>query len=315
MNKKYALASVKVPDDEPADAFPGTFDVILSTPEMDRDGEVIEAKAFEPLPDHITFDVDHGMSTETTVGSGAPRYEDGVLKVAGSWSSLPRAQAVRTLVKEGHIRTTSVAYMGAQIEQKDGVPHTTKAELLNGAFVAIPSNRGARVLSAKDYREALDESGPVLPADGQIVKAVARMVESVSALARTSTKAPGLSANELRELIAGAVEKTHGGGRSWVWLRDYGDDWVVFSKEGDGATGLYRQGYKVDGSVVSLDGETESVYARTSYEPVTPTDSTDNAPKSAAALAATSSASVVTRALAAGEVALALYDYERGTTE
>lgn len=149
-SKMFALGEVKAVED--ADGDPnGEFDVILSAPTLDRDGEVIDAKVFDPLPDHITFDIDHGMSTATTVGSGVPFYDGDVLRVKGTYSSIPRAQEVRTLVREGHIRTTSVAFMGAVREEKDGVPHVVKAELLNGAFVPIPSNREARVLSAKSF--------------------------------------------------------------------------------------------------------------------------------------------------------------------
>jgi prohead serine protease len=309
VNKRYALASVKVPDDDSADVFPGTFHVILSTPELDRDGEAIESKAFDPLPDHITFDVDHGMTTETTVGSGTPTYEDdGLLHVRGTWSSLQRAQDVRTLVREKHIRTTSVAYMFAQYEQKDGVPTVTKAELLNGAFVAIPSNRGAVVLSAKAYRAALDDAGPVLAPEGNDV--ILRRLGELAAQLRTpaavraSTKVPGMSANDLSQALSATVEDVHGGDRRYTWVRDYGDDWVVFSVDGMEPTGMFRQAFSVSDAIVSLDGDTEEVRSRTIYEPV-PTDSTDNAPKSAAS-AATSSASVVARALALGESALAL---------
>lgn len=157
--KMYALGEVKAVEDT-EDNPNGGFDVILSTPTLDRDGEVIDAKVFEPLPDHITFDIDHGMSTATTVGSGTPFYDGDVLRVKGTYSSIPRAQEVRTLVREGHIRTTSVAFMGAVREEKDGVPHIVKAELLNGAFVPIPSNRESVVLSAKSYEEKADSAPP-----------------------------------------------------------------------------------------------------------------------------------------------------------
>lgn len=160
--KMFALGEVKAVED--ADGDPnGEFDVILSAPTLDRDGEVIDAKVFDPLPEHITFDIDHGMSTATTVGSGKPEYlPDGRLRVKGTYSSIPRAQEVRTLVREGHIRTTSVAFMGAVREEKDGVPHIVKAELLNGAFVPIPSNRESVVLSAKSFDEkANSEAAPL----------------------------------------------------------------------------------------------------------------------------------------------------------
>ncbi|MDP8930470.1 MAG: HK97 family phage prohead protease [Actinomycetota bacterium] len=138
---------VKTPDEEDG---PGTFEAVLSAPTKDRDNEIIDVGAFEPLPDRIVIDVDHGMSTLATVGSGEPFYDGGVLKIRGAFSSVPRAQEVRTLVREGHVRSMSVAFMGAQREDDDdGVPHIKKAELLNAAFVAIPANREAAVLAAK----------------------------------------------------------------------------------------------------------------------------------------------------------------------
>lgn len=144
--KNYVAASVKAAED---DAGPGSFEAVLSTGVVDRDGEVVEPRAFEPLPDHITLDVDHGLSTQTTVASGRPYYDGDVLKVAGTFSSIARAQEVRTLVVEGHIRTLSVAFRTQERQVKDGVPHITKGELLNAAFVAIPANPQALVLSAK----------------------------------------------------------------------------------------------------------------------------------------------------------------------
>ena len=128
--------------------FPGSFEVVLSTPAKDRDGDELSIEDWkQPLPEHITFDMDHGMSVEKTIGSGVPSIEDGRLIVRGSYSSLPRAQEVRTLVSEGHIRTTSVAFASEKVT-KDGKTRTQR-ELLNGAFVAIPSNTEAVVLSAK----------------------------------------------------------------------------------------------------------------------------------------------------------------------
>lgn len=131
--------------------FPGAFEVVLSTPAKDRDGDELAAEDWkQPLPDHITFDTDHGMSVAATVGSGAPSMEDGKIVVRGTYSSLPRAQEARTLVKEGHIRTVSVAFMSEKVT-KDGKTRTVR-ELLNGAFVAIPSNREAVILASKGMK-------------------------------------------------------------------------------------------------------------------------------------------------------------------
>jgi hypothetical protein len=149
--RKDATISPTGADDE----FPGSFEVILSAPTEDRDGETLLPEEWkQPLPPRITFDSDHGMSVATTVGSGVPRIDPstGNLIVAGTYSSLPRAQEVRTLVNEGHIQTTSVAFMSSRSPQKDGKQTITR-ELLNGAFVAIPSNREALVMASKSVEQ------------------------------------------------------------------------------------------------------------------------------------------------------------------
>lgn len=149
MNIVTKAAASIAPASDDADTETGAFDVILSAQTLDRDGDVLSKDEWKmPLPDHIVFDTDHGMSVATTVGSGAPFInDDGDLQVRGTYSSIPRAQEVRTLVKEGHIRTTSVAFMTTKTAKSNG--GKAERELLNGAFVAIPSNRDAKVLSSK----------------------------------------------------------------------------------------------------------------------------------------------------------------------
>jgi hypothetical protein len=149
MNVIRKDATITNTDDE----FPGAFEVVLSAPTLDRDGDTLLPDEWKtPLPDHITFDSDHGMSVATTVGSGVPEINDaGELIVRGTYSSLDRAQEVRTLVNEGHIRTTSVAFMTTRAKGAGGKQVVTR-ELLNGAFVAIPSNREAVILSSKGIK-------------------------------------------------------------------------------------------------------------------------------------------------------------------
>lgn len=129
----------------------GEFEAILSTPTVDRDGEIIDPKAFEPLPDYIPIDIDHSMSVSTTVGSGVPYYDGDVLKFRGSFASTALGQEVRTLVVEGHVRKMSVAFMNArrEVDPDDERVHIRQAELLNAAIVPIPSNREADIVAAK----------------------------------------------------------------------------------------------------------------------------------------------------------------------
>lgn len=133
-----------------ADSPFGSFQVVLSTPTKDRDGDQLLTSQWEqPLPDHITFDIDHGMSVATTVGSGKPSINDkGELVVDGTYASTQQAQDVRSLVNEGHIRTVSVAFL-SKVTKDDKGNKTITRELLNGAFVAIPANPEAIVTNSK----------------------------------------------------------------------------------------------------------------------------------------------------------------------
>lgn len=278
--KMFALGEVKAVEDAEGDPN-GEFDVILSAPTLDRDGEVVDSKIFDPLPDHITFDIDHGMSTATTVGSGKPFYDGDVLRVKGTYSSIPRAQEVRTLVREGHIRTTSVAFMGAVREEKDGATHIVKAELLNGAFVPIPSNRDAVVLSAKSYEAAVKAGARNSTKDNERLQTIHDLAVDNGATCVAPEKAPsalverkahGMSANDLSEALSHAVREMHGSEDHYAWVRDYGDDWVVFELNTPDNSANLRQAYTAADGVVTLSGDPTQVIIRTSYE---------DAPKSA----------------------------------
>ena len=296
MNKLYAFGTVK--DLGAVDDFPGTFEVILSTPELDRDGESVAKGAFEPLPEYMSFDIDHGMSVATTVGSGTPRYDGDVLKVAGSWSSIPEAQKVRTLVREGHVRSTSVAFMGAEYETREGVPTIVKAEILNGAFTPIPSNRGASVISAKAFAERAESPNNE---------------HGVRMFPAPMFKGHGLTASVLSQALEKAIEEEHGGERVYTFLRDYTDDWAVFTvysmKSPDR---MLQQNYAVTGNEAKMSGDATEVVAKVVYEPVkndssTPDKATaDRSEKSAPSPDAASALAQARSAVASAEVALAL---------
>lgn len=145
LGMKTATAMIE-PGTDDATSGTGTFHVILSTPDRDREGEELHTSEWEqPLPARIPFDVDHEMTVPSTVGSGVPTIEsDGLLHVRGSYSALPRAQEVRQLVREGHIGATSVTFLTKRAP--DG---TIKRELINGTFTPIPTNPKAVVLEGK----------------------------------------------------------------------------------------------------------------------------------------------------------------------
>jgi HK97 family phage prohead protease len=147
VKKSYAFAAVK---EAPSEHPNGEFEVVLSAATVDRDGEVIDARAFEPLPESIPFHAFHDF--HDPIGRGTPFYDGDVLKARGVYASTARAQEIRTLVAEGIIGHTSVGFMAAdRKDAEDGTPHITSGELLEGSFVSVPSNREAAVLAAKSF--------------------------------------------------------------------------------------------------------------------------------------------------------------------
>lgn len=248
--KQLLIGEVKaIESDDPN----GSFEVVLSAPTLDRDGEIIDARAFEPLPDHITFDIDHGLSVATTVGSGVPRYDGDVLKVSGVFSSISRAQEVRTLVEEGHIRTTSVAFMAPKRTVKDGTPHITSAELLNGAFVPVPSNREAVVLAAKSR--------------GYVAEIAA-------------SKALAGSFEERREQLRDAVRTSTPDG--WTWVVATFDDSVIYEVENGDGTSRWQATYEIDNAGAVTLGEATEVEIIEVVQPKAAEKPTSTVPEGAA---------------------------------
>jgi hypothetical protein len=198
-----AIASIEPgPDDETG---PGTFSLILSTSDVDRDGEIVAPGAFEPLPDHIAMDIDHGMSVATTVASGRPYYDpEGNLRVDGTFASTELGQNTRTLVREGHVRTASVAMIPSKkSKDEDGTTRIVKADLLNGAFTPVPSNRSAMVLSAKSAAKVLDGVDTLLKAgarnsagDQAVVQAIHDLVSNLGAICGNGSSEEGGSSGD-----------------------------------------------------------------------------------------------------------------------
>lgn len=256
---------------DPTDEYPhGSFEVILSAPTLDRDGEVIDARAFEPLPAHITFDTDHSMTCDTVVGSGVPSYaEDGTLRVKGGYCADDRSQTIRQKVRDRHIRTTSVTFMDAEREKDEkGVVHIKRAELLNGTFTPIPSNREAVVLTAKSIlaKEGRRNSG----ADAESIQTAHDLMVGLGAdcgdvknLRRIQGKSIVGSIEALRDRVADALEDSYD---RWCCIRG-----ILPNPAGDGGTVIFdsyddnynvesfSQAFTDDGSVVTLTGDSTVV--------------------------------------------------------
>lgn len=277
----------------PDDAFPGEFRVVLSTEDLDRDGDTLLAEEWKtPLPEHITFDTDHGMSVTSVVGSGAPAFEeiDGkqAIVVEGTYSSIDRAQEVRTLVNEKHIRTTSVAFR--TIKSGKGAGAKSMRELLNGAFVAVPANTEAKVLESKSFdlkvgaRNSKNDAALVQTILDAAV-ALGADPESTKAYAPVGLKSIMGSVEALQDRLRDELRETYPG--KWPWVRATFPDegylvFDIYDYELGAGNQSYRQSFTDDGSVVTLTGTPEAVDV---MEVITPEPSEEGkASKSAGAV-------------------------------
>lgn len=179
--KRIALFEVKAV----AGTKDGEFEAVLSVPVVDRDGEIVDAGAFDPLPTEIPIHKFHDFSAP--VATAQPYYDGDVLKARGTFDPDAESQAIRSKVGKS-IRYMSVGFMAASRTEVDGVPHITRAELLEASFVSVPSNREAAILAVKGHQPA--DTGTALA-----LKAIAERLESIeAAIAAATSPAPAESA-------------------------------------------------------------------------------------------------------------------------
>src|SRR3984957_14118982 len=134
----------------------GTFDVIISTEDTDRSGEIVKQNGWElnnyknnpiVLWGHDYYSLRVGVCTETylTEKNGVPAL--GARGVFLSADINPFAQQVRKLYEfgigkgEGVGCTTSVGFIPKEFDE-NARKTVTKAGLVESAFVAIPDNQG-----------------------------------------------------------------------------------------------------------------------------------------------------------------------------
>lgn len=250
----HLLASVKAVEDEEG---PGGFDAILSTKALDRDGEVVDPHAFDPLPASIPIYFEHNWkSGARPIGRGVPTLVGDEIHLKAKYASTPEAQEIRTLVNEGIVDSMSVGFLNGKRESKSGVRTVVSGEMFEGSMSAIPINTGAKVLASKSMPDT-DR------------KAVEGSYEQRS--------------QQLYEALRAAYVDS-----DWVETLATFDDSVVYEVHGgSSADKQYRRPYTFDGNDVTL-GDPEEVEAVETLE-ITP----KSLPTETADAAATAAASAV----------------------
>lgn len=137
--KEYADLVEKTKASENEDS--GTFEVIISTADQDRQGEIVDQKGWDlenymknpiVLWGHDYYALPIGVADEVKV-------IDGQLVAKGRFASMeanPFAQQVRKLYDQGIVKTTSVGFIAKKMTGNT----ITEAELLEFSFVPVPAN-------------------------------------------------------------------------------------------------------------------------------------------------------------------------------
>lgn len=152
--KLFESESVKELLDNDLSEENGTFEVIASTEDVDRMGEVVRSDGwmlenFNKNP-VILFGHDHGSLPIGKATSAEVR--DRELIVKGVFASHENAQKVRKLYEEGIMKAVSVGFIPHEMDGNI----ITSAELLEVSFVPIPANSEALAL-AFDNEHSVNE--------------------------------------------------------------------------------------------------------------------------------------------------------------
>lgn len=134
-----------------------TFDVIATTEDVDRDGEVIKVSGWDTsnwMKNPVIL-ANHNYTIENIVGKGLSFYtSDGKKRLKGVFSKTnPLGRLARSLYNEGMLKTVSVWFIPKK-RNEDNDKVIEEAELLEVSFVAVPCNAEAVSLDGKDFEEA-----------------------------------------------------------------------------------------------------------------------------------------------------------------
>ena len=142
----------------------GLIEGYLSTfGNVDDGGDMVEAGAFaktlsENLPKgNILLLTDHRWQTDAVIGVLENGHEDDK-GLFTSWrlTGLPRADEVKTLIKEGIIKAMSMGYQAILADVVDGVRHLKEVRLFEGSVVPFPMNNQAIITGVKAMKEWFD---------------------------------------------------------------------------------------------------------------------------------------------------------------
>lgn len=191
---KYADFNVKAED--------GTYRITASTPDIDRDGEVILPSSFKSslgsyLKHNPVILYGHKWDQPPVGKATGGRVTDKALELEIEFAPTPFAQEIKALYDGGFMNTFSVGFIprDGQYDDEKGAFTYTDCELLETSCVSIPSNRAATLMreaeekgfNVSEIKKALGVVDPVSEPDE---------VPGVSQKAEETAKSPYIGVAE-----------------------------------------------------------------------------------------------------------------------
>jgi len=138
----------------------------------------------------------------------------------------------------------------------------------------IGANQSTSLVDVKTAQQAIKEQGRSVDELAAAMPTKDAASPSLRGPSPVLRKGHGMTARDLRGALDRAVEHAFGGGNRYAWVRDYTDEWVVFTVSTEAnfyiEPTLYQQGYIVSDGSVALSGQPVAVAERVVYAPVAP---------------------------------------------
>lgn len=149
-------------------------------------------------------------------------------------------------------------------------------ELLTDPDVAENIGISIRAYADTTIGEAEGRKGTIITAltealSVDFVTKAGRGGRVLAVLESARTRVDEATTNDTREALNAALRAAYGAEDVWLWLRDFDDTTVWFTREDADSSAIYQQAYALadNGTAVLADGDPIEVRARTEYVPVT----------------------------------------------
>ena len=134
----------------------GSFDSIITTPHLDRDGEVVVPAGIRNRDEYMSnplvfwaHEWAYNRSAEPIARATRLDVFRERIESSADFAPTPKGQNVRALAEGGFVSRTSVGMDRMDVQMIGGIPHVVAWDLLEYSIVPMPSNSEAQLTGVK----------------------------------------------------------------------------------------------------------------------------------------------------------------------